>query len=698
MAKRVVAQSQAVLDALPRAITVMDRDGVIVGWNAVSETLYGWSSAEALGRELFELVAPPELWATGQQIMKRVLDGERWSGRVRIRRRDGSTLITNSFLGPLRNEQGAVIGAVGAADDATAIAQLEQQTADLADHLHLALSAGQLGTWRWDLKTGVTVWDEQMARLFGVELGAFDGTYEAWAAMLHPEDAQHVLDAVGHAVDTKSPYSVEHRVVWPDGSVHWLQGRGQVILDDAGTVIGTIGYSGDVTDRKLAEANARRRIAEAEAAERRERLQRERLEFLANVNDVALRATDHLDLMRHVAAAAVPRLGDWATVHYQPAPAMTPVRHIAHADPAKRQWAAELSEKYPYDPDGHTGIPAVMRSGLTEFIPEVDWAMLVDQIEASRPDETDVLMPIFDALHLTSLITVPLITKRGVVGAVQFVSAESERRYDASDVALAEAAAGRIAEAIDNAWLMEQQRNIARTLQAALLPAELPEIPGVGIAVRYWAAGAVSEVGGDFYDVFPIGPLRWAVVIGDVCGTGSTAAAVTATARHTIRAAATHGASPVEVLHWVNDAIRAGDSGLFCTLLYCTLEQRDDRTWELTSVTGGHPLPILVAPDHSVSMVGVHGTLIGVLPAIDAHPVTTVLAPGSTMVMHTDGINDVRPPHGLDDDALMAMVSAAATPPGSADDVAERLGTAIADVLPIPQRDDDMAVVVIRLS
>ena len=192
-----------------------------------------------------------------------------------------------------------------------------------------------------------------------------------------------------------------------------------------------------------------------------------------------------------------------------------------------------------------------------------------------------------NGLQLTGIITVPMRTKRGIIGAIRFVSAESGRQFDDDDVALGRTVAGRIAEALENTWLTDQQRAIAGTLQAALLPPRLPDIDGASVAVRYWAAGTVTDVGGDFYDIFALGDRRWAIVIGDVCGTGPNAAAVTAIARHTIRAAATHGADHHEVLSWVNDALHAGNRDLFCTAIYSTLERVDDETWRFISVAGG---------------------------------------------------------------------------------------------------------------
>ena len=693
----VAANNQPALDALLRAIVLVDLSGAIVGWNLVSERFYGWSGLEAVGRQLVELICPVELRDAGRQLLNRAFAGDDWNGMITATRRDGSAISTSSFLGPLRDGHGRIIGAVGVADEANELTRLQREKSELTDHLLLALAAGELGTWSWDMQTGVTVWDAATERLFGAEPGTFGGTYEDYVALLHPEDIERTLAVVALAIAEKSSYSVDHRVFWQDGSIHWLQGRGKVITDERGNATGTIGCISDVADRKLAEANAVRRVNEAERAARTERRERERMEFLAGLNDIALGAPDHLELMRRAADAAVPRLGDWCTVHFMPEPGVHETED-AHVEPERAAWAKQMRIRYPYDPDGVMGIAATMRSGKTEYWPDLRLDTVRSAITGVTESQLEALGGFIEYLHLTSMISVPLITKRGVVGVIQFVSAESQRHYDAHDVTLAEAAAGRIAEALDNAWLVEQQRKISKTLQAALLPDRLPDLPGITIAARYWAAGVVSEVGGDFYDVFQIRHNCWALVIGDVCGTGPHAAAVTAVARHTIRAAATHGIGHVDVLHWVNEAILQGSTDLFCTLLYSTLELLDDGSWLFTSVAGGHPLPILTGPGVPTATIGVHGTLIGILPRISVTPTSTILPAGSTLLLHTDGVNDIAPPYDLDEHQLRLLVSAAAGDGGSADDIAERIGDSIAAILPIPQRDDDVAIVVVHLG
>ena len=149
----------------------------------------------------------------------------------------------------------------------------------------------------------------------------------------------------------------------------------------------------------------------------------------------------------------------------------------------------------------------------------------------------------------------PMTLRDRVLGVISFVSAESGRRFDEHDLALAEDLALRAAAAVENARLFETASAIAQTLQTSLLPPVLPELPGMELAAAYLPAGKGYEVGGDFYDVFNTADDQWYLVIGDVCGKGAEAAAVTALARYTIRAAAVRRRSPAAILRWLSDAM-----------------------------------------------------------------------------------------------------------------------------------------------
>ncbi len=697
-ATRAFSRSKLVLDALPHAVVIADLGGTILAWNRVAERTYSLTADQAVGRSILDFFPAGDTDEV-RRIVDLVRAGETWMGAVPVVVPGGDTDWAYAWVAPLRDEDGAVVGIVGAADETQSeLRVLQRKASDLGEHLVLALAAGELGTWRWDIATGRVEWDATLERIFGLATGTFDGQFESWVALIHPDDVVDTIATLERAVAEKSGYEVEHRVIWPDGTVHWVQGRGTVTEDAEGNATGTIGCCSDVTARKQFEIDAARRTAQAEEAARGERLQRERLEFLGDLNRVAASARDYRSLMRAVTAAAVPQLGDWCTLHFLPEPGATLETEVAHSDPAKVEWAVALRQKYPFDPDGPRGVPAVIRTGRLEFLREVSQDLIEAAIvEAGVSDIRDELLDLLENLKLTSVITVPLNTKRRTIGAIQFVSAESGRVYDHDDVALAQAAAGRIAEALENVWLTEQHRSIAKKLQAALLPPRLPSIDGLSVAARYWAAGAVSEVGGDFYDIFPIDDRRWAFVIGDVCGTGPDAAAVTAIARHTVRAAATHGSPPAEVLEWLNDALHAGHRDLFCTIVYLTLERAGDDRWAYTATPAGHPLPLHITPDGTTTPIGVPGTLVGAVKAISVTTTTGELMAGDTVVLYTDGVTDVSPPHGLEPAALAGIVGKATEGGGSAEDIAVRLGDAIEDLLPISERNDDVALLVLRV-
>lgn len=680
-----------VLDSLPGAIVVRGLDGRVLAWNAVAEQVFGWDRASVIGRQMTGLlVAPPDTDAAAA-IVKTAEAGDRWSGRFDVRRVDGAVVRIDAHVAPLLDDEGGVVATVCAAEDVTNLHRAEQRAADLAEQLVLALSAGELGTWRWDMATSLTTWDEQMARLCDVDLDEFDGTFEAWVATLYPGDRERVLEILENALADPGPYEMEHRVVLADGSIRWVLCRGTVTVEN-GAPTGTIGCASDITERKRAELANVERLEAAEQIANVERLARRQLEWLSRINDAALSSTDHAQLMRRVTRAAVPELGDWCVIYFSGEPNSPLSSAASHVDPDRSTWIDDIVAATSFDLEEQYGVPGVIRSGRPEILLDVG----AREEGAARPALASPLFgDVAEHLGITSIVTVPLITKRGSIGAMQFATS-SERRLTVDDVALAEGAADQIAAALDNVWLAEQHRMVSRALQEALLPVEIPEIGGLQVAVRYWAAGLVNEVGGDFYDVFETTRGNYSVVIGDVCGTGPQAAAVTAKARHTIRAAATHGAGPADVLGWVNDAILVSHRGRFCTVLYATLERSGDG-WDLTTVSSGHPLPVHVR-DGIGRLLGTPGTLAGVFPELELHPTTTHLEPGDTLMLFTDGVTDVRPPYGLDDDEVMAMMTAAAIDGTTAEEVIERLGDRLDAVLPFDERNDDMAIIVIRVD
>ncbi|MEW1612642.1 MULTISPECIES: GAF domain-containing SpoIIE family protein phosphatase [unclassified Streptomyces] len=206
---------------------------------------------------------------------------------------------------------------------------------------------------------------------------------------------------------------------------------------------------------------------------------------------------------------------------------------------------------------------------------------------------------------------------------------------------------------------------LARTLQRTLLPPALPEVPGLRAAAAYHTASA-DEVGGDFYDLFPLDDGRWAFFLGDVCGKGSDAAALTSLTRYTLRAAAIYDPDPCTVLANLDTVLKGeyqGTNPRFCTAVFGILQPEEDGSFALTLAGGGHPPALAVRADGTVEPVPVTGgQLIGLLPAPHFTQTTTRLRPGDALLLYTDGVTEARTASGsmLEEEGLVAHLAASA--------------------------------------
>jgi serine phosphatase RsbU (regulator of sigma subunit) len=310
---------------------------------------------------------------------------------------------------------------------------------------------------------------------------------------------------------------------------------------------------------------------------------------------------------------------------------------VAHADPAKRELARELTERFPPDPEEPTGPLAVVRSGRTSYVPEITDEMLAAGL--TDPGHLDLVR----RLELSSLVIAPMTARGRTFGTLTLVGAESGRRFEAADVQLAEELARRAAVAIENSRLYTERTRIAHTLQAKLLPDRLPEVPGVRLAARYRAAGELNEVGGDFYDVFPRSETDWALVVGDVSGKGAEAAAITALARYTLRAGAMEEGAPSAALRRLNDAMLKDGSSQFATVVLAYVSAGTDGGLRVRMALGGHPPPLLLRADGAIEAPGDFGALLGMLEDPTVHDTEFALRPNDLMLLYTDGVTEAGP-------------------------------------------------------
>jgi PAS domain S-box-containing protein len=461
------------------------------------------------------------------------------------------------------------------------------------------------------------------------------------------------------------PLTVRYR---PHGAAEtrWSRVQATPVFDDRGAVRLAINVIEDITE-----------IKRAELAQR----------FLADAGQVLNELLDYQQTLRAVARLAVPAVADWCAVDLVAGDAVERVA-VAHVDPTRVALARELQDRYPPDPDSGTGVFEVIRHGRPELYREIPEAMLV---QAARDDEH---LRILRSLGLRSAMIAPMTLRDRVLGVITFASAESGRRYDEQDLALACDLARRAASAVENARLYEAAAAIADTLQASLLPPALPEVAGTELAAVYRPAGRGLEVGGDFYDVFSVSEHEWYLVVGDVCGKGAEAAAVTALARYTIRAAAVRRRAPSAILRWLSDAMlqQSDAPNRFCTIA-CAHLDLGQATPRVTVACGGHPPPLVVRADGATEEVGVPGTLLGLVPEPHLDDRSVDLRPGDTLLLYTDGLTEAgAPAHVWSPDELAAAAREAAR--GSIEATVDRLVDAATGSLPAVR--DDVAVLALR--
>jgi serine phosphatase RsbU (regulator of sigma subunit) len=404
---------------------------------------------------------------------------------------------------------------------------------------------------------------------------------------------------------------------------------------------------------------------DARAAAERER---DRMAFLAEASRLMEAPLSVEERLRQLGDLVVKGLADWSAVHLVRGSRVERVT-VAHLDPDKIAFIEELERRYPPNPDAPGGAIEVARTGVPVVMPDVPDELLV----ASARDETH--LELIRAIGLRSAIVVPLLVRGRSLGALTLVHAESGEHFTEADLTFVGQLAATAAIALDNAALYEQQRLVARTLQTALLPSELPDVPGVECAGRYLPPDPELTdvyVGGDLYDVHEDPERgRWALTVADVCGKGPQAAALTSLIRHTVHAEVRHGFGPADVLGRVNGAMLrdgGGNRARFATMAHGHMTV-DPAGATITLVNGGHP-PALLLRDDGVEWIDLQGTLVGVYPDLDLAEREVRLAPGDALLLYTDGVTEARGPEGFfGPDRLADLVASFAG--SSADAVAD---------------------------
>jgi PAS domain S-box-containing protein len=443
--------------------------------------------------------------------------------------------------------------------------------------------------------------------------------------------------------------------------------------------------------------------------------ERDQIGLLERVGERLARSLQLETTLRHVAESLVPQFADHCFIDlFQGDKLFRRAQiNVGGWQPPPNTWA-QVGEQIDY-PEGHFCQQAMVRRD----------AVLVEKlVYAEFPAPHARSMRASEDAALTSIVAAPLVARGGLLGVISLalgrLTEREERYYDVEDRDFLGAIASRVAVAIDNAMLFEEERRTALAFQTSLLPQVKPTFDGLDVAWRYVPAkplethgqGIQTQVGGDWYDLIPLSAGRVGIVIGDVEGRGARAAAIMGQLRAAMRAFAQDDKPPAEMLRKLDDWCRSlgttshDDGGVFeSPRASCTYLVYDAWSRTLSFANAGHDAPLLVT-DGDVADLEIEnfGVLLGIrgkgMPGVPPYrEETRQLKPGSTLVLYTDGLTDRRQRadgsgHYTEAEARQMLCSAVR---GVAGAPAEVIAQAAEQAVP-GDIDDDMAIVVVSTS
>lgn len=577
-----------VLDAIGHAVVLTAPDRGILLWNPGSEQLYGWTAEEAVGRDVRDLLASDDA-EVNASISEMVAAGKTWSGDYVTHTKDGAAVLVHATAAPVFDESGRMVAIASVAHDVSERRSSEQSLRREAEHLRVAFETARMGSWTWDLATDVVVWDEAMEQRYGLESGTFSGTFEEFISRVHPDDREGTLEAVEHARANEAELMYEHRVLWPDGSVHWLEARGRPVRDDDGAFVGMVGVGIDIDERKQLQAltmEASELRGTAQLA--RDLLEAERIAGLgswrweADTNVVILSA----EMARMLGSERTMTGVEFANT----------LQRVAHPDDvaALERSAQEALERR-------------QRRYLMEC------RLLIDGAARTVVHRGEILL---------DPATRDLIAVRGTFQDI------TEQRM--AETQLQDARLRLVAE-----------RRAVQVLHETLIRPSFPALESFDIAARYLAATNDSEIGGDWYDCFSTPGGDVILAVGDVSGHGVTSARLMAKLRHATRAYASIGDDLSLLLRRLDgflDQVR--EDIQIATVLLVRL---DPASGGLELVSAGHPPPVLVGGGQAELVGLAPGPPLGAPSTPDAfRSVEATLHPGGALVLFTDGLVERR--------------------------------------------------------
>jgi PAS domain S-box-containing protein len=671
--ERASGEAQALLDALVSAAPIgqgfLDTDFRYVRVNDALAEINGVPAIDHIGRTVREVLpamaadieaALEEVMATGEAIVDLQIVGE----TPREPGRDRHYVASYYPVALARGERLGIGITVADVTDRAEAAQALREQRDLYEALMRAQS--ELGLAFVLLDGDRIVYanaaTEALTGRSASQLYALPSILAILPLDVHRPVAGR-LAGVREGREPAEPFRTE--VQRPDGTRVPIETAGRRLGGPTDSRMAIIAR--DITDRVAQERELQRMLEVEQAARRASEAAHARVRLLADTSALLERSQSSDDALQEVAELLVARIADSCALDV-----LDLTGHLRRAGAEARA------------PDGRRRMLAM------EGDPEVARAMQASQpLVLDDAGEGSVLG--------RSATLVPLVARGRSVGVLSLGWRDAGRRPARDEWNLIEALAQRIALAVDGALQYRERAHVAQTLQASLLPAALPDIPGATLAAQYVASGEGMDVGGDFYDVFALDDGAWVLVIGDVLGKGAEAAAVTALARYTVRAVAGRSPSPAATLAALNDEMlrQRNPDRRFVTAVLARLEPHAGGGARLVVASGGHPPPVLLRADGDAEVVPCPGTLLGVEHDARSFDREIELGPGDTLVLYTDGVTEARRDQPLSPEDLGAALRACA-PDGAA--AVAREVVHLADVGAAGAPRDDLAVLVLALA
>ncbi len=666
-------------------------DNPIVYVNPAFERISGYTVEETIGRNCRFLQGEERDQPVLEEL--RAALGEERECRVVLRnyRRDGTPFWNELYVSPVHDDEGRLTNFVGIQNDITERRRIEEVLRESEERFRATFEQAAVGAAQVGIDGRWLRVNRRLCEIVGYsedELRA-----RTFQEITHPDDLEEDLELTRKMLAGElQTYTLEKRYIRKDGSGVWVNLTVSLVRDASGEPGYFIAVVEDISERKKAEEErdmllVREQLARAEAV-----AARRRLALLAAAGPTLSASLDYEETLEGITRLVVPELADWCLLDIVEEDGRVNQLAFVHADPQKENLLRKLLEHRRFGERDPGGVAEVLRTGRSLLLADVSGPILQDR--AVSAEQLEVLRE----LEPRSAMSVPLLARGRILGAITLVSSGPEPRYDEEDLLLAENLAYRCALAVDNARLYRDRSEIARILQRSLLPPHLPEPPGVEVGAEYLPVGEANEVGGDFYDLINTVEDGWVVVIGDARGKGAEAAAVTALVRYTIRAVTLKVDRPSEVLAALNEAmLQQLPEDRFCTVACVRLEPEDGSPGVGLDVSrAGHPPPLVVRPDGSVEEVGCSGRVLGVFPDAELQDTPLRLMPGEVLVLYTDGVTEARSPDGefFGEERLRALLRSCAGLEAGA--FASRIKGVVLEFQEGYPRDD-LAIVVLRV-